>query len=760
MKKDYKVLKNYGLFVLLLAILFMPAKSLAQEEIPEGAAYKLEETQLGVSIYYDKNHKELGRPSTSLDHNTVTGWDLQDQLNHNGPNRNPLSENIKGDVVNGVATIERYKYKLTLYEDLYLTGPLLISTDVSIVSADPADPKKITKGTPEDFTIEKYINFNQYTNLYLIDMQGSYQDYAYTLALQDVIVDGKGEINGINVANTGLLDMKNVTLQNFGYPQNMSNESGLAIHAYGDSGGSSTVIGDNVTIRPNYTQNKPAYGGAIATYFHPGGQATPSQEDLDAPPVKVTLTNSTIEGGKASYGGAVYQYGKSDVTFINTTFLNNQALAGGGFYLLPNQNDPRQLPKLTLIDSLVEGNEAKGFRRSYGGAIFLNGDADKGYGFLNLKGTTRIEGNKAQSALGGAVYTVNFSNTNPADESHYQNITIEDTVVFKENMAYAGGEPFYFMPPSNYAAFTNLAFAENTFKGVGNGLAKSLLNNADIVYYGWPYGSISYAFASDTEGMDLPVDENGELIEDFKKLLPLPSLAPAGPTITPDPITVEIPAEGGKWVFDRWEPNPGTVPEKEDLKFIGYWKFKKDFDPNILIPGVVIPIIPEIIQPEFDKPLATGTLIIEPEKTDSNKMETVETKLHKAYIKGYPEGTVKPEGEMTRAEAVAVVVRLQEYPLNNGGATPYTDADGWYNKYINAAYEKGILVEKSGEPFRPDEAITRAELARLIAPIDKTNNTTAPFEDIKGHEFEKAINQAYGPMSILWTQKVELFLSA
>lgn len=120
--------------------------------------------------------------------------------------------------------------------------------------------------------------------------------------------------------------------------------------------------------------------------------------------------------------------------------------------------------------------------------------------------------------------------------------------------------------------------------------------------------------------------------------------------------------------------------------------------------------------------------------------------IHDAYIAGYPDDTVRPDGDMTRAEAIAVVARLQKLDLSDKSAKIYKDTKEnlWYNGAINAAYREGYLLEKEGENIRPNDKITRAELAELISHIDKKNNAVAPFEDVKGHKFEAAINQAYG----------------
>ena len=131
---------------------------------------------------------------------------------------------------------------------------------------------------------------------------------------------------------------------------------------------------------------------------------------------------------------------------------------------------------------------------------------------------------------------------------------------------------------------------------------------------------------------------------------------------------------------------------------------------------------------------------------DKKVVEKEVINSHNQYIFGYPDDTIRPDGDMTRAEAIAVVARLQKLDLSDKSSKIYKDtkADMWYNGAINAAFREGYLLEKEGENVRPNDKITRAELAELISHIDKKNNAIAPFDDVKGHKFEAAINQAYG----------------
>nr|WP_255702408.1 Rib/alpha-like domain-containing protein [Peptoniphilus sp. KCTC 25270] len=122
-----------------------------------------------------------------------------------------------------------------------------------------------------------------------------------------------------------------------------------------------------------------------------------------------------------------------------------------------------------------------------------------------------------------------------------------------------------------------------------------------------------------------------------------------------------------------------------------------------------------------------------------------ETGVHVGYIFGYPDGSVQPDGNMTRAEAAAMLARLKGYSLNNNEAPNFTDTpSGWYNSVINAVVANGLMQGYPDGSFRPNAPITRAEFAQMIKPIDKANNGDAPFADVQGHWAEPAIDQAYG----------------
>lgn len=176
-----------------------------------------------------------------------------------------------------------------------------------------------------------------------------------------------------------------------------------------------------------------------------------------------------------------------------------------------------------------------------------------------------------------------------------------------------------------------------------------------------------------------------------------------------------------KYVFDHWkEVSPEEkVWNKDD-------KIKAQFEEETYIEAVYkeVPIADEIYV---------------------NLGYSVESGTHIGYIKGYPDNTVKPEGNITRAEAVTMIVKLKSYPIIEAtGIFKDVNKNSWYAPYIEAAYKQGILEEKEGEVFRPDEKMTRGELAQLISHVDKNNNAKAPFSDIEGYKYREAIDKSYG----------------
>lgn len=126
---------------------------------------------------------------------------------------------------------------------------------------------------------------------------------------------------------------------------------------------------------------------------------------------------------------------------------------------------------------------------------------------------------------------------------------------------------------------------------------------------------------------------------------------------------------------------------------------------------------------------------------------TLNTGDHYAYVMGYPDGTVRPNGSITRAEVSAILFRLlsdktrDEYFTTESSFTD-VKAGAWYNNSIATLEKAGVIVDTAkGGAFRPNEAITRAELAAMLAQFSDAKPVKGvKFSDVSaGHWAYEAI---------------------
>lgn len=163
----------------------------------------------------------------------------------------------------------------------------------------------------------------------------------------------------------------------------------------------------------------------------------------------------------------------------------------------------------------------------------------------------------------------------------------------------------------------------------------------------------------------------------------------------------------------------------------------------------------------LDRALIAGeTIKIEARDKDKN-ITKIEYKVTKnaveevkaiAYIKGYPDGTFKPQANVTRAEAAQMFATLLNGGTNFGTsqATKFSDAsDDWYSKAINYVVGKGLISGYPNGTFKPNESITRAEFAQMISGYVKNEKaSTSDFKDVKDHWAKDAIDKLYGNKNV------------
>ena len=127
--------------------------------------------------------------------------------------------------------------------------------------------------------------------------------------------------------------------------------------------------------------------------------------------------------------------------------------------------------------------------------------------------------------------------------------------------------------------------------------------------------------------------------------------------------------------------------------------------------------------------------------------QLLEKEEHFNYVVGYPDGTIRPEGKITRAEVAAIFFRLltddarAEFDCRDNDFTDVEDG-AWYNRSISTLAKAGILSGYLDGTFKPNAPITRAEMASIIARFDKLTETGKTFNDIEGHWAQKYIELA------------------
>lgn len=198
------------------------------------------------------------------------------------------------------------------------------------------------------------------------------------------------------------------------------------------------------------------------------------------------------------------------------------------------------------------------------------------------------------------------------------------------------------------------------------------------------------------------------------------------------PITVNVtvtnpapnPGNGGG---GGYIPSPPTTPTKPD------------------------PVKPDPIKPEPATPVTF---------TDIPAGYWAELYIQKAVqmgiFKGHNDGSFKPDNQLTRVQAAALIVRA--LGLQTDEAAPFNDI-GAYSKIaqaeIAAAYKYGITKGHNGK-FMPSDNVTRGQIALMIARAYEyktgkayTPTTNAPFSDI-GNLNEETVNA----ISMLYELKI------
>ena len=171
------------------------------------------------------------------------------------------------------------------------------------------------------------------------------------------------------------------------------------------------------------------------------------------------------------------------------------------------------------------------------------------------------------------------------------------------------------------------------------------------------------------------------------------------------------------------------VPSRIGYRFNGWFSDKALSDPV------------DSVKMNSDKTVYAGWL-----KTDVPAW--LDGENHFAYVLGYPNGTVLPEDNITRAEVATIFFRLLKSDVRSSylsSENEFTDVNegDWFNTAVSTMAKMGIVTGYSDGSYRPNEAITRAEFTAIAARFDsKSSGATEGFGDAVDHWAQRDIEKA------------------
>ena len=484
----------------------------------------------------------------------------------------------------------------------------------------------------------------------------------------------------------------------------------------GIGGGMYVGTTSNLTLRNSKLLNNDGaiQGGAIVAY-------SAGTIELD----RVSVSENKAQSGAGIYAMCTAVC-NTDIRLLNGTAIDaNKATGyGGGIYAYAIANTL----SVTAENSSVSGNTAAG-----GAGIFTY---KSGSAVINvdLQSGAVMHNNNAVTDMGGAIYAYNDANINIAANSAVYN-----------NTAKTAGDDLLF----NGATFT----LPNAKKMSGDRILSS--DKAEII--GWYHdgwfkskdGQGGYEqigrWTAETADEYIPVEKDSHAISlkaahplmytltyDVTGDLPEGYTAPAKQTLVKGSsyTVAEVPAsvsgsEGGvngTFSFNGWKKDDGTVLTGEqqltaDLTLHGVWTFTKKSSgggggggghkPTVTIPDDV--------------------------PTGLNGDD------HFAYIVGYPNGNVEPNGNITRAEVATIFFRLLTEEVRTANSTQSNSLSDvtrgqWFNHAVSTLSSMGIVKGHNDGTFAPNAPITRAEFAAIAARFDdKNRDTSSKFTDIASH---------------------------
>ncbi|NHN33062.1 immunoglobulin-like domain-containing protein [Paenibacillus agricola] len=125
--------------------------------------------------------------------------------------------------------------------------------------------------------------------------------------------------------------------------------------------------------------------------------------------------------------------------------------------------------------------------------------------------------------------------------------------------------------------------------------------------------------------------------------------------------------------------------------------------------------------------LSSGTEADELAFVDSKNIpswatKTISAAVERGILEGYPDGTLRPQQTISRSEMAVMLAKAMKWESNSTQTSFADDAQipAWARGYIQSVVEHGLLIGREGNLFVPDEHTTRAEAAVAVLRLRGT----------------------------------------
>ena len=161
----------------------------------------------------------------------------------------------------------------------------------------------------------------------------------------------------------------------------------------------------------------------------------------------------------------------------------------------------------------------------------------------------------------------------------------------------------------------------------------------------------------------------------------------------------EAPEQAGNKAFSLTQPTAGYISGYPNGTFRPASSVSRAEAAAMLAKFVVV-----------NKPVKASVKDLPADKWYSESMKTL---ISAGLLSGYEDGTVRPDRTMTRAEMIALIVRMKSLAYQ---PATYTDLSvgHWAYQMIGSAQAAGIVSGYPDGSFKPDQEVSRAEMVAMI----------------------------------------------